>query len=74
MMLEVLCGASSGCLLPPSPYIFGERGVLSYGCFGVEDAVNASLAGDLVELHYPACLHRFEGGFCLLFPDLPELI
>jgi hypothetical protein len=33
-----------------------------------------ALAGDLLERDYLTCLHRSEGGFCLLFSDLPELI
>jgi hypothetical protein len=28
----------------------------------------------LIERDDLTCLHRSEGGFCLLFPDLPELI
>ena len=94
----MLCGTSSGCLLPAPLYVLGEGGVLAYeedllegqvlghreaghddlvqlvGRFDVEDADHPSLAGDLVERDDLTCLHRSEGGFCLLFSDLPELI
>ncbi len=39
MMLEVLCGMSSGYLLPASPYIFAEGSVLSYGEYLLEGQV-----------------------------------
>jgi hypothetical protein len=66
-MVEVLCGTSSGCLLPASPYDFGEGSVVSYG----EDLLEGQVLGHREAGHY--CLVQLVGRFDVEDADHPPL-